>query len=428
MINSRFLKTFSFFGLLLLLVSSCATKQESKGNPEIDAKDIKVHISYLASDDLGGREAGSAEEATAANYIADLFRDYGLEPAGDDNTYLQEFTINTSILKNPHSADTSSGEKLLARNVAGLLQGTGNSDEFIVIGAHYDHLGLGDGGYGSLYRGDSLRIHNGADDNASGTAGVLELAQYFSKNRPSKDILFLAFSGEEMGLLGSDYYVKHPTVDLENATAMINMDMIGRMVDKKLIIFGIGTADKWADIVNEANVDSLTLNLVKDGTGASDHTSFYYKDIPVLHYFTDTHADYHRPSDDTDYINFKGEELTLKHVANVIKSLDALDKTQLAFKEAPGEQRQTMSLDGPTLGVLPDYGYDGKGMRITGVTKGRSAANAGVKGGDTIIKIGGEDLKDIYSYMAALNKLKKGQLTTITVLRDGKELTLDLQL
>ncbi len=416
--------------LILLLsatiIISCTNSPSNNFSPDVTPDDISTHITYFASEELEGREAGTANEAKAANYIADLFRDYNLEPAGDDNTYFQEFTINTAVLRNPHSTDTTAGEKRLSKNVAGLLQGTGNSDELIIIGAHYDHLGYGE--FGSLYRGDEPRIHNGADDNASGTAGLLELAHYFSENRPQTDILFLAFSGEEMGLLGSAHYVDNPTVDLDNALAMINMDMIGRMTDKKLMIFGIGTADKWEAIMDSANTGNLTLNLVKDGTGASDHTSFYYKDIPVLHYFTDTHADYHRPSDDTEYINMNGTALALHHLVRVVVQLDELDKTELAFTEAPGEQQRSMSLEGPTLGVLPDYGYEGEGMKITGVTKGRAAEQAGVKGGDIIIGLGGEKLADIYGYMGALNKLKKGQLTTITVLRDGKEMTFDLQL
>lgn len=424
--NSKVYIPFSFLLISSLLISACTQNSRSYLSEDITPLDIETHITFLASDSLNGREAGSADEAIAANYIADHFRDFGLEPAGDDDTYFQEFTINTSVLNNPHASQDGEGEKRLSKNVAGLLQGSANSDEVIIIGAHYDHLGLGE--FGSLYRGDEPKIHNGADDNASGTAGVLELAQYFSENRPEKDILFLAFSGEEMGLLGSAYYVDNPTVDLENALAMINLDMIGRMADKKLMIFGMGTADDWENIVNVANTDSLKLNLVKDGTGASDHTSFYYKNIPVLHYFTDTHADYHRPSDDTEYINTEGEALALQHLVRVIQYLDDTTPDQLVFKEAPGEQRQSMNLDGPTLGVLPDYGYEGTGMKITGVTKGRAAQQAGVKGGDIIIGLAGEKLEDIYGYMGMLNKLKKGQKTTITVLRDGKEMTMDLEL
>lgn len=414
------------FLFLAIAFINCSQSNNSNLSTAITASDINTHIAFLASDSLKGRESGTAEEAVAANYIADFFRDFGLEPAGDNETYFQEYTINTAVLNNPHATDDAEGEKRLTKNVVALLQGTANTDEFIIIGAHYDHLGYGD--FSSLYRGETKKIHNGADDNASGTAGLLELAQYFSENRPQKDILFLAFSGEEMGLLGSAHYVNEPTVNLDNALAMINMDMIGRMTDKKLMIFGMGTADDWENIMNEANTDSLKLNLVKDGTGASDHTSFYYKNIPVLHYFTDTHADYHRPSDDAEYINAEGEALALQHLARVVTQLDGLNKTQLVFKEAPGEQRQSMSLEGPTLGVLPDYGYEGEGMKITGVTKGRSAEQAGVKGGDIIVGIAGEDLADIYGYMGMLNKLKKGQKTTITVIRDGKRITMDLQL
>ncbi len=421
------MKNLFIYSLIIFLgLIACTQSNQSNFSENITPADIEKHITFLASDSLKGREAGTANEAIAANYIADHFRDFGLEPAGDNETYFQEFTINTAVLRNPHAGEDAEGEKLLSKNVAGLLQGTGNSDELIIIGAHYDHLGYGE--FGSLYRGEQQRIHNGADDNASGTAGVLELAQYFSKNRIDKDILFLAFSGEEMGLLGSAHYVDKPTVDLENALAMINMDMIGRMVDNKLMIFGIGTADKWEAILDSANTGNLDLNLVKDGTGASDHTSFYYKDIPVLHYFTDTHADYHRPSDDTEYINMNGTALALHHLVRVMVQLDELQKDDLAFVEAPGEQRQSMSLEGPTLGVLPDYGYEGEGMKITGVTKGRAAANAGVQGGDIIVGIAGEELADIYAYMGMLNKLKKGQLTTITVLRDGERITMDLQL
>ncbi|MFV1885334.1 MAG: M28 family peptidase [Balneola sp.] len=421
-------KLFPVFLTLTLLGCSSQSEPETSLSVNITPEDVKTHITFLASEELQGREAGTANEAKAANYIADLFRDFGLEPAGDDRTFFQEFTINTALLNNPHaSEDDTTGEKRLSKNVAGLLRGTGGSDEVIILGAHYDHLGYGE--FGSLYRGEVKRIHNGADDNASGTAGLLELAQYFSENRPETDILFLAFSGEEMGLLGSAHYANNPTVELENALAMINMDMIGRMnEEKKLIIFGVGTAEKWSALADSANTEDLNLDLVEDGTGASDHTSFYYKDIPVLHYFTDTHSDYHRPSDDTEYINNNGIALALRHLERVIAQLDELDKSDMEFIAAPGEQRQSMRLEGPTLGVLPDYGYDGDGMKITGTNDGGAAANAGLQSGDIIIELGGKKLKDIYGYMEALNSLQKGQLTTITVVRNGKELTLDLQL
>lgn len=412
--------------LFFITFFACSSSQNhSNSSVDISEKDIEEHIAFLASEELKGREAGTADEAKAANYIADLFRNSGLEPAGDDQTFFQEFTINTTILNNPHSTDTS-GEKRLSKNVVGLVRGTKESDEVIIIGAHYDHLGYGE--FGSLYRGDTPRIHNGADDNASGTAGLIELAQYFGKYRPETDLLFVAFSGEEMGLLGSAHFVEEPPVNLDNTLAMINMDMIGRMEDRKLIIFGTGTTSDWEEILLVANTDSLKIQLVKDGTGASDHTSFYYKNIPVLHYFTDTHSDYHRPSDDVEYINNEGIAKITEHIVRVIEYLDGIDKEQMAFIEAPGKQRQSMRLEGPTLGVLPDYGYDGTGMKITGVNAEEPAANAGLKAGDIIIKLGGLELDDIYDYMAALNTLEKGETTTITILRNGEEITLELQL
>ena len=415
--------------LSFTLLASCTSSGGSSdgSTPEITAQEVAEHVAYLSSDEMKGRETGTAEEAAAANYIADLFRAYGLDPAGEEETYLQEFTVNMSVLDNPHASDDdSTADKRIAKNVAALLQGIGDSEEVIIIGAHYDHLGMGE--FGSLSSADEPRIHNGADDNASGTAGLLELAQYFSENRPETDILFLAFSGEEMGLLGSQYYVDNPTVDLEHALAMINMDMIGRMNEDRLMIFGVATTDDWESILTSANTDSLSLDLVPDGTGASDHTSFYYKNMPVLHYFTDTHADYHRPSDDAEWINAEGQAKLLQHVARVVEQLDALDKADLPFVEAPGEQRQSMRMDGPTLGVLPDYGFDGEGFRITGVSGGGPAQKGGLEGGDIIIKIGEMEIADIYGYMGALNELERGTTVPVTVIRNGEEMVFELEL
>lgn len=420
-------KNLALFLIPLFILSCGAPENESGLSTEITPEDIGTHITYLADDALQGREAGTEFEAVAANYIADHFREFGLEPAGMDQTYFHEFTINTEVLRNPHASnDDESGEKRLAKNVAGYISGTSNTDELIIIGAHFDHLGYGE--FGSLYRGEENKIHNGADDNASGTAGVLELAQYFAENKPQTNMLFLAFSGEEMGLLGSQAFVEEPSVDISNALAMINMDMIGRMDNDRMMVFGIGTAEDWPVIMEAANTDSLDIDLVKDGTGSSDHTSFYYKNMPVLHYFTDTHADYHRPSDDAEYINVEGEAKLLQHVKRVVEYLDTIDREQLAFQEAPGESRQNVRMSGPTLGVLPDYGYDGEGFKITGVTEGRPAANAGIKGGDVIIKIGDVDIKDIYGYMESLNTLEEGKKTSVTILRDGKEMIFELKL
>jgi len=329
-----------------------------------------------------------------------------------------ELTVSMSVALEADKQDS--------RNVIALLEGTDPDAGMIVIGAHYDHLGMGESG--SLFRGPEPRIHNGADDNASGTAGMLELAEYFAANPSKHDILFMGFGSEEMGLLGSEYFVNNPTISLENVRAMINMDMIGRMVDKKLLIFGIGSSPDWESILTSANTDSLELKLVPDGTGASDHTSFYNKGIPVLHYFTDTHSDYHRPSDDTDFIRFDEQVMVLGHVQRVVTAIDALPADQLAYTTAPVTQTRNMTIGNVTLGVLPDYGYDGPGMKITGTTEGRPGAKAGLVAGDIIIKIGDIDVKDIYDYMESLNKFNPGDKTTIIVKRNDTDITLPVQL
>lgn len=414
--------------ILLLVLNACSGQNhsESKLTTDITAGDIETHIRYLAQDSLRGRQAGTPGEALAARYIADHFRQFGLQPLGEDSTYYQQFTVNMATLNNPHSADSVTvpeGERI-ARNVVGMVRGSARPNEYIILGAHFDHLGMGE--FGSLYTRGEPRIHNGADDNASGTSGLLELAQYFAKHRPQKSIIFVAFSGEEMGLLGSQHFVDNPPVPLQNIQAMINMDMIGRLNDNKLIIMGTGTTDRWQTLIEEANTDSLNIQTQPGGTGASDHTSFYNKQIPVLHYFTDTHADYHRPSDDTQYINFEGEDRVLEHLKRVVLNLNTLPKNQLAFTEAPGSNQQTMTLDGPTMGVTPDYGFDGTGMRITGVRSDGPASRAGLQSGDVIIRLNDREVKDIYAYMDVLNTLEKGQQTTVTVVRNGQEQTFDI--
>ena len=425
------LKPFFQLSVLIFMVS-CAEHKTDNNSPSglshyITPSDIKTHIAYLADDMLRGREAGTAGEARAANYIADYFREFGLEPAGESATYYQEFVINPDGLTRPDESDSNSSEETrIARNVIGLIEGTKESGKYIVIGAHYDHLGMGS--FGSLESDSASDIHNGADDNASGTAGLLELAQYFSRRPPERSILFIAFSGEEMGLLGSQYFVEHPVVPLDRMLAMINMDMIGRLEQNKLLIFGTGSSGGWPRLIEEANTGSLAVETIPDGTGASDHTSFYNMDIPVLHYFTDTHADYHRPSDDTEHINFEGESQILEHIVRVVEMLNTLPEGQLAYKEAPSAPHSGMRMDGVTLGVTPDYSFKGDGMRITGVRSDGPAGKAGLQNGDVIVKLDGRELQDIYEYMDVLNDLEKGETSTVTVKRDGQELTFELDL
>lgn len=410
-----------------LLLASCGGAGSAGLSPDIRPDDIRSHIAFLASDSLRGRETGTAGSARAANYIADRFRDFGLRPAGEGDSWFQEFRVSMSALKNPHRDDSGefSDVERIARNVAGVVPGSEEPETYLVIGAHYDHLGMGR--FGSLYgRSDSL-VHNGADDNASGTSGVLELAHWFSRNPPRRSLLFLAFSGEEMGLLGSRHYVENPTVPIDSVMAMINLDMIGRLEENRLLIFGTGTSEGWSEILGAVETDSLRIESVPDGSGASDHTSFYDRGIPVLHYFTDTHSDYHRPSDDPPYINYEGEGRILVHLRRVISVLDTLDRSRLAYTEAPMSGQRDAVMEGPTLGVTPDYGFDAAGMRISGIRGGGPADRAGLRGGDIIIRLGDREVTDIYDYMEALSAFSEGDRTTVTVLREGREQVLDLR-
>ncbi|MDX1638722.1 MAG: M20/M25/M40 family metallo-hydrolase, partial [Balneolaceae bacterium] len=256
-----------FRWIIFLALLSCRSPVDKPKplSPAITPGDIRSHIEFLAGDSLEGRATGSAGEAVAANYIADHFEHYGLIPAGDDNTYFQLFRVNTASSGSPHSIpDDTTGQQRVSRNVAGIVRGTEIPDEYLVIGAHYDHLGMG--GPGSLARNTS-RIHNGADDNASGTAGLLELAHYFSERKPRKNVLFVAFSAEEIGLIGSQHFVDHPPAATEQMAAMINLDMIGRLQNNKLLIFGTGSSSRWDGLIHRANSDSLDIKTIPDGTG-----------------------------------------------------------------------------------------------------------------------------------------------------------------
>jgi aminopeptidase YwaD len=326
----------------------------------------------------------------------------------------QEFEINmtSEIIK-----DEATGN-----NVLGYID---NKAEYtIVIGAHYDHLGHG--GDESLYRGEPA-IHNGADDNASGVAGVIELARYFKANGPkSNNYLFIAFSGEEKGLLGSGHYAKNPSIDLTKVNYMLNMDMIGRLKpeDPTLIVSGVGTSDAWKITMNYINQNNFKVKTTESGIGPSDHTSFYLKNIPVLHFFSGTHNDYHKPSDDENLINYKGEFDILNYMITLIEKLD--DKGKISFIKTKEENSEESPRFKVTLGVVPDYAFEGAGMRIDGVSDGKPAAKAGLKSGDIVISIGDFKVQDMMSYMKALGKFEKGQKATVGILRGKEELKIDV--
>ena len=390
-------------------------EQSSKHETAINS--LQNDISYLASDELEGRETGSPGAAKAAEYLANRFKEIGLIPKGTDG-YFQEFSF--SPRKNPHVSPIDDSIKIAARNVIGYLDN--NAANTIIIGAHFDHLGYGD--ENSLYKGDSS-IHNGADDNASGVAALLLLAEELTDRNMGNNYLFIAFSGEEKGLFGSNYFSKNSTIDLSEANYMINMDMVGRLNEENaLAINGTGTSPDWKDIIEDIKIDSLKLITTESGIGPSDHTSFYLKDIPVLHFFTGQHEDYHKPSDDADKINYEGIYVVTAYIDSLISRLDENDK--LAFTKTKDESKDTPRFT-VTLGVVPDYMFDGKGMRIDGVSEDKPAMKAGLLAGDIVIKLGEIDVTDMMSYMKALSEFKKGDATEVVVRRDEEDLTYPIQ-
>jgi aminopeptidase YwaD len=316
-------------------------------------------------------------------------------------------------------------KKRTGRNVLGYLDNGAAST--VVIGAHYDHLGYGEDS-NSLYRGAERQIHNGADDNASGVAATIELARMLKESRSkNSNYLFIAFSGEELGLFGSKYFVEHPTIDLKKVNYMINLDMIGRLRDSThaLTIGGYGTSPAWGEICNSVGDKKyFTLNYDSSGVGPSDHTSFYRKGIPVLFFFTGIHSDYHKPTDDFDKINYPGELQVLKYIYSVVEKVNSMGR--IAFTST-----REVSTDVPrftvTLGIMPDYTFSGSGVRADGISEGRPAQKAGLKTGDVIIQLGVFPVSSMEKYMDALSKFKKGDVTTVKYRRGNEVLEAPVQ-
>jgi hypothetical protein len=345
--------------------------------------------------------------------VADLEKATAAKTPGTNKTLTGELSLSTDVAR----------KEVPAYNVVGVLEGSDPvlKNETIIIGAHYDHLGRG--GEGSLAPRPG-EIHHGADDNASGTAGVIELARIFSAQRPKlkRTLVFIAFSGEEEGLLGSNYYVNHPHVPLAKTVAMINMDMIGRMKDRKLVIGGVGTAKEWRQLINQANAFELTLN--EDGYGPSDHSSFYSKQVPVLFFWTGTHSDYHKPSDTFDKINYEDEARILNMVARIVRDIDSADQ-RLTFTTAKSDAPRAGGFR-VYLGTIPNYADSNDGLVIDGVRDDSPASKAGLKAGDKIVKIGNRDVKNVYDYTYALGEMKAGQEYAVEVMRGGEKLTLKI--
>ncbi|MDE3213693.1 MAG: M20/M25/M40 family metallo-hydrolase [Bacteroidota bacterium] len=531
----------------LLLITQIAAAQRLKKSERLTLDRLRSEITYLSSDSLQGRNTGSEGEKLAYEYLTAQFKDLGLLPKGDHQTYIQSFEIkegkqvlpstrlsfndqplqegtdffplaysaaggtegyaapvlqekgvpwfwnlkdllesnahqpdfdlkkalldkvhdfagkgasaviiyNTSRLddglqfdpKDPTetlpvpvvyvtrsaaekyfrdrsatydiSVKVAFGPKLrIGHNVIGYIDN--GAPTTIILGAHYDHLGHGED-HNGLWTGPPAIFH-GADDNASGTAAVIELARMLKESRlKDHNYLFICFSGEELGLLGSKYFAAHPTIDLSSVDYMINSDMIGRLNDTThlLTIGGYGTSPEWSRVV-ESRTRYLNIKFDSSGVGPSDQTSFYMKDIPVLFFFTGIHPDYHKPTDVVSRINFPGELRVIQYMIQVIEKTNRMDK--LAFSKTR-EPRMEGAHFTVTLGIMPDYSFSGKGVRADGIIEGKIAQKAGIRAGDVLIRLGSHDFSDIYAYMDVLSKFKKGDATTVTVMRGKQELT-----
>ena len=401
------------FIIFLLLIISCKPKVNQE-------KRIQEDVTFLASDKLEGRQTGTHGEKVAATYIQKRFEELGIKPKGTEG-FLQPFTFKPKT--NPHEEvkfDINGDGTITGNNVIGFLDNKAKNT--IIIGAHYDHLGFG--GEGSLYRDSIKAIHNGADDNASGISVMLNLAAKLKNKNTSNNYLFMAFSGEEMGLLGSNYFVKNPTIDTKKVSYMINMDMVGRMKkDSSLAVYGTGTSPIFKQTLKSHN-NNFKLIQQESGVGPSDHTSFYLADIPVLHFFTGQHEDYHKPGDDSEKLNYPGMYLISDYIFNIITDLN--DNGKLTFRKTKNEGKNTPRFK-VGLGVIPDYLFDGKGMRIDGVSEDKPAQKAGLNKGDIVIKLGDSTVTNMMNYMRALSVFKKGDKTKVIVKRGDTEVEKEIQ-
>jgi Peptidase family M28/PDZ domain len=412
-----------FLFLLSFLGVSVAAAQTT---PE--SYNLLADVRYLASDALAGRITGSAGADSAAEYIARRFQAVGLQPSSQG--WFQAFTVSKDA---PAVAQLHLGE-LSGRNVIGVLPGRDPvlRNEIIVVGAHYDHLGMGGSGSGALDPDVKNQVHNGADDNASGTAALIHIANRLAQQPPARTVVFIAFSGEELGLLGSAYYVKHPLYPLPSTEAMVNMDMVGRLRNKRLIVYGIETAKEFPALLDSLNwYAGFDLKKSGDGYGPSDQQSFFVAKRPVLHIFTDLHEDYHRASDDWDKINADGLVRVADFTASIVRAL-ADRNAALTFVDAAPPDPHTGAVVtggyGAYLGTVPDMSENPGGVRISGVRAGSPAEKVGLTGGDILVRIGEKTIEDLQGMTDALRSHKAGDVVEIEFVWDGTHKTASVTL
>ncbi len=424
---------------IALVVAACRSAPTVTAAPAPpDTARIGRDIRYLASDALEGRRTGTPGNDSAAAFIARRFASLGLRalPSGtagcgdhDGRKCVAEYE-QPFVAKSVAAAHAGLPSELPTQNVMALIRGTDPAlrGEYLVIGAHFDHLGRST--FGALDPETPNIIHNGADDNASGTVAVMELARMFVRLPPKRSVIVIAFSGEELGLLGSQYFVDHSPVPLDSVEAMINFDMVGRLRDDKLIVYGVATATELPAILAAQNVaPAFRISAVGDGFGPSDQSSFYAKNLPVLHFFTDLHEDYHRATDDADKINVAGVARVVLFAERVGRQI-ADRPGRLTFVHAPASAPAASRTSSQVyLGSVPDMGAsDVPGLRLSGVRTGSPADSAGLKAGDVIVEIEGTAVKDLYSFSDALYAHQPGETVHIVYLRDGRRVTVQVTL
>lgn len=542
-----------FITTVTTIISLSSLAQKLKKADKAVISQLQAHVAYLADDKLEGRRAGTPGEQLASTYISKQFAAIGLQPQGDNNTFLQAFEINdgkeiskssfliingeeikagdyfpfigstnmaveampsvalheqgmpwlinlkepleenktnphfdvkTFVLEKINEAAKKGATAVIVYNSGSLADGlkfdgkekampltipaayvntkvaakyfadesatpeikmklvlsdkkrTGNNvvgyinndaATTVIIGAHYDHLGYGEDG-NSMIRTGPVQIHNGADDNASGTAALIELARLLKTAKAkANNYLVIAFSGEELGLYGSKHFAEHATIDLTKANYMINMDMVGRLNDstKVLTVGGYGTSPYWGQSITTINDNGFVLKYDSSGTGPSDHTSFYRKDIPVLFFFTGLHTDYHKPTDDFDKINYTGQYRIVRFIYKIIESTN--NKGKLVFTKTRETQTTTSARFSVSMGIMPDYTFAETGVRVDGVSEGRPAQKAGIKTGDIITQLGDYPVVSVEAYMQALSKFKKGDKTKVQYKRGKETVTVEIQ-
>jgi aminopeptidase YwaD len=410
------------------------TPEAPSASAASDTGRIRADIVYLASDALEGRGTGTPGNDSAAAYLAREYTRLGLtklerptscpemragvrECVVGRASYLQRFSAHSVA-----AAHAGLPGELPTQNVIAMQPGTDSAlrGEYLVVGAHFDHLGRSPANAMDPDAKDAIR--HGADDNASGTAAVLELARRFHAKPARRPIIFVNFSGEELGVLGSEHFVENPPVPLDSIGAMLNFDMVGRLRNDKLIVYGIATAAELPGIVDSANSvqPPLSITALGDGFGPSDHASFYAKKIPVLQFFTDMHEDYHRATDVSSKINVPGEARVIDYAERVARAIADRDAklTYLRSTQPPPRMAGGPG-NGTYFGSVPDMGSDVVGVKLAGVTGGSPADKAGVQAGDIIVEFGGKTVKNIYDYTDAIGAHKPGDVVQVIVLRAG---------